>query len=123
MCSASSTSGDPGREGQRFERSRKVKTQAIVFCIGIASLIFGSMQVGKAPAKKDAPDKSDKAIIQVNQRFAQAKPDDYIGDQACVECHTSTSHSFNASAHFASMSDPSLPLAKRGCEGCHGPGK
>lgn len=100
-----------------------MKTQAIVFCIGIASLIFGSMQSGKAPASKTDSDKSDQAVVQVNKRFAEAKPEDYIGDQACIECHSAKSHSFNASSHFAPMSDPKLPLSQRGCEGCHGPGK
>ena len=81
------------------------------------------MQSGKSPASKPAADKPDKATVQISQIFAQAKPEDYIGDQACVECHSTKSHGFNASAHFAPMSDPQLPLAKRGCEGCHGPGK
>jgi predicted CXXCH cytochrome family protein len=100
-----------------------VKIQAIVLSIGIASLVFGAMQSGKKTAAKAAPDKPDQAVTQVNQRFAQAKPEDYIGDQACVECHSTKSHRFNESAHFAPMSDPKLPLAQRGCEGCHGPGK
>jgi len=100
-----------------------VKIQAIVLSIGIATLVFGAMQTGKSPAPKAAPDKPDTAVIQVNQRFSQAKPEDYIGDEACVECHSTKSHSFIASAHFASMSDPKLPISQRGCEGCHGPGK
>ncbi|MDR3691414.1 MAG: cytochrome c3 family protein [Fimbriimonas sp.] len=91
--------------------------------IGIASLVFGAMQAGKSPAAKATADKPDKEVIQINQRFSQAKPEDYIGDAACVECHSTKSHSFNESAHFAFMSDPKLPLSQRGCEGCHGPGK
>ncbi len=100
-----------------------LKIQAIVLSVGIASLVFGAIQSGKSSATKAVTDKADKAVIQINQRFAQAKPEDYIGDQACVECHATKSHGFNTSAHFAFMTDPKLPLDRKGCEGCHGPGK
>lgn len=100
-----------------------MKIQAIVLGIGVASLVFGAMQAGKSSSSKARAEKPDPAINQINQKFAQAKPEDYIGDAACVECHSTKSHSFNQSAHFAFMTDPRLPLAQRGCEGCHGPGK
>lgn len=100
-----------------------MKIQAIVLAIGVASLVIGAMQAGKPPAKDPSSDKPNKAAITVSQRFSQAKPEDYIGDKACVECHQTVSHSFNESAHAASMADIKLPLSQRGCEGCHGPGR
>lgn len=100
-----------------------MKIQAIVLGIGIAGLVFGAMQNGKSGAAKAAADKPEKAIAQINQRFTQASPDDYIGDEACAECHSTKNHSFNGSAHAAFVSDAKLPLEKRGCEGCHGPAK
>ena len=100
-----------------------MKIQAIVLGIGIAGLVFGAMQNGKSAAAKAVADKPEKAITQINQRFSQASPDDYIGDAACAECHSTKNHSFNGSAHAAFVSDAKLPLDKRGCEGCHGPAK
>jgi predicted CXXCH cytochrome family protein len=54
--------------------------------------------------------------------FAKAKADDYIGDKACAECHADEVNNFHA-GHATFSADPSLPLDKKGCEGCHGPGK
>lgn len=99
-----------------------MKIQAILLCTGIAGLVLGALQA-KNPSPPQKGAKPDLTIVQVSKRFAQAKPEDYIGDQACVECHSDVSHSFEASAHNAFMADPSLPLAQRGCEGCHGPGR
>ncbi len=100
-----------------------MKIQVLVLGLGVAGLVFGGMQSAKQSSSKRAPDKLESAIAQINQKFAQAKPEDYIGDQACVDCHSDTSHNFNQSAHAACMDDTKLPLAQRGCEGCHGPGK
>lgn len=55
--------------------------------------------------------------------FTNAKAEDYIGDKACAECHTDVSEHFHGSGHATFSEDPSLPLTKQGCEGCHGPGK
>ena len=100
-----------------------MKIQAIVLSLGIAGLVFGAVQSGKSPQATAKQVKPDAAITQINQKFVEAKPEDYIGDAACVECHTTKSHRFNESPHFAPMTDSKLPLSQRGCEGCHGPGK
>lgn len=54
--------------------------------------------------------------------FAAAKTEDFIGDKACAECHTDVSNQFHG-GHASFSMDPSLPLDKLSCEGCHGPGK
>jgi predicted CXXCH cytochrome family protein len=55
--------------------------------------------------------------------FEQATSEDYIGSEACKDCHASTLESWPHSAHAVYMENPKLPVGKRGCEGCHGPGK
>lgn len=54
--------------------------------------------------------------------FAQAKPEDFIGERACRSCHRPEVATFARSAHAPLMTDPHLPPDRRGCEGCHGPG-
>jgi len=46
-----------------------------------------------------------------------------MGDAACGECHAKAVAGFANSAHAPLVADPKLPLNKRGCEACHGPGK
>lgn len=54
--------------------------------------------------------------------FAEAKPSDFLGEQACVPCHRSSVISFRNSAHAPYMTDVHLPPDRQGCEACHGPG-
>jgi predicted CXXCH cytochrome family protein len=77
----------------------------------MAMLSFGFMGTAQA-----------KSASQAEKLFARATPDDYMSEQGCAECHAETSKSFPASPHAAIMADESLPLSKRGCQGCHGPG-
>ncbi len=46
-----------------------------------------------------------------------------MGSEGCADCHQERVKNFRNSPHFAFVSDPKLPLEKRGCEGCHGPGR
>ncbi len=62
-------------------------------------------------------------LSQADKLFARATKDDFTGSAACAECHESKFTKFNQSPHAMFMADPNLPDAKRGCEGCHGPGK
>jgi len=54
--------------------------------------------------------------------FAQAKTEDFIGEKECASCHRAQVESFERSAHAAYVHSPRLPIDKRGCEACHGPG-
>ena len=56
------------------------------------------------------------------ERPARQQAGDYAGEQACLACHADQPKGYHASAHgrgFAAQS----PMATRGCESCHGPGK
>ncbi len=71
--------------------------------------------VGKEPIKKPPPFPL--------SLFAQASPEAYIGDRECAACHKEPTQTFNASPHALWVRDPKLPVDKRGCEACHGPGE
>jgi predicted CXXCH cytochrome family protein len=58
----------------------------------------------------------------VAERFAKARAEDYLGSEECGSCHASHYVSFARSGHSPFVSDPGLPLGRRGCEACHGPG-
>ena len=46
-----------------------------------------------------------------------------MGSVGCAECHESKFNNVNQSPHAMFMTNTDLPDSKRGCEGCHGPGK
>lgn len=60
---------------------------------------------------------------QAERLFSRATPDDFMGNEGCESCHEEKVAAFAASGHAPFMADPKLPLNKRGCEGCHGPGE
>lgn len=83
-------------------------------------LILGLSLFGYSLVMADRPQTK---LSQADKLFARAKDDDYTGSVACAECHEGKFNHFNESPHAMFMSDEKLPLSKRGCEGCHGPGK
>ena len=89
-----------------------MKIQVLLLGVGIVSLIYGATSL----------DQKTQPRSQAEKLFARAKPDDYMGDAGCVDCHADRAKAFKHSAHAAYMTDPKLPLDKKGCEGCHGPG-
>lgn len=89
-----------------------MKLQAFVLATGIAMFIFGMANTDQKEVKADL----------AKQIFARAKPDDFMGDEGCVDCHGTKVKAFKESPHAPFMSDPKLPLDKKGCEGCHGAG-
>lgn len=88
-----------------------MKLQALVLALGVAMLAFGFTG---APQAKNAS--------QAQKLFARAKPDDYMSQAGCAECHSKIVENWPTSPHAALVSDASLPLDKQGCQGCHGPG-
>lgn len=89
-----------------------MRAQLLLLGIGIASVLYGAAAVNQKDSK----------LSVAEQLFAHAKPDDYMGNEGCADCHAETVAAFAQSPHAAYVSDPKLPLEKRGCEGCHGPG-
>ncbi|MGQ9488191.1 MAG: cytochrome c3 family protein [Armatimonadota bacterium] len=57
--------------------------------------------------------------------FAQATPDDYLGEKDCAEsgCHYPHADNFNRSPHAPFVRNPKAPIDQQGCEACHGPAK
>lgn len=55
--------------------------------------------------------------------FAEAKAEDYVDDQVCGGCHPDVAAEFGRSYHAAHVKDPKLPVERRGCQACHGPGQ
>ena len=90
-----------------------MRIHLILLTIGIAALFYGAFAVERVA---DGPSQAAKL-------FAKAAPDDFIGDTACAECHESKVANFKQSPHAMFVSDSKLPADKKGCEGCHGPGK
>jgi len=54
--------------------------------------------------------------------FAQATAEDYVDEQACVECHSAAHVGFERSPHAPYVRHPGDPVDRRGCQSCHGPG-
>lgn len=81
------------------------------------TLLTGAVIQGAQGKQEKTPPPTDIKI------FAQAKHEDFIGDQACAVCHSTEVEDFHKSGHASFSADPTQPLDKQGCESCHGPGK
>jgi DmsE family decaheme c-type cytochrome len=54
---------------------------------------------------------------------AQAKSDDYVGSEACKDCHEDQFKNFSHTSHAQLTKIGSWKNKVTGCESCHGPGK
>ena len=52
---------------------------------------------------------------------AGAEGQSYVGEAKCLECHSEQLKGYENSPHHR-VADPRSPVAKQGCESCHGPG-
>ncbi|MDH3883343.1 MAG: DmsE family decaheme c-type cytochrome [Desulfobacterales bacterium] len=59
-------------------------------------------------------------VLAVDVRSSENEGD-YVGTEACMECHEEIYESFVKNLHGIE-GDPRTPAAKLGCESCHGPG-
>lgn len=55
------------------------------------------------------------------QLFAEAKEEDFGGEEACAACHPDRMASFKRSPHYQFVHDTKQGVSKVGCEACHGP--
>ncbi len=95
--------------------------QQAVTSFFFAVLAIGAAAVGTArPAADKAP--KQKAAYQSVRPHEQAKPEDYVGGEACFACHQ-IEEAFKKNPHYKTWDDTSKPAGERGCESCHGPGK
>jgi predicted CXXCH cytochrome family protein len=89
-----------------------LKIQACALTVGLLLLAFGVVKSEQVSSRDS----------HAARLFARATPDDFLGDEACSSCHSNKTDVFGASPHAAFVAHADLPLEKRGCEGCHGPG-
>ncbi len=97
---------------------RQVRHKTLVLLITLSTLAF----IGVLAASFAMPETKKKQPSFPQSLFAQAKPEDYIGDEMCAECHKSAHASAGNSPHALYVQNPKNPIDKRGCQACHGPG-
>src|SRR5262247_2256595 len=51
-----------------------------------------------------------------------ANADQYVGSDACTECHAELAAKFSVTAHRQTLGGQ-RPVDRQGCEACHGPAK
>jgi DmsE family decaheme c-type cytochrome len=78
----------------------------------VASRFPETVTASQQPAPSQAPPAA-----------AQAPPTGYVGMTKCLECHDATYESGIQTTKHGQMNDPRSPVAKLGCESCHGPGQ
>src|ERR1041384_2126705 len=54
---------------------------------------------------------------------ASYKPEDYVGSEACKDCHEDQFKAFSHTSHAQLTTLASWKNKVTGCESCHGPGK
>lgn len=86
------------------------------------TLIFLIPFIGLLAVSLATPDAKKKPPEFPLSLFKQAKPEDYIDEGNCVECHKEAHASATNSPHAKFVNNPSNPLDRRGCQSCHGPG-
>ncbi|MCE9558438.1 MAG: hypothetical protein K8R88_05755, partial [Armatimonadetes bacterium] len=112
MRRASRDQGNMNQTGEKRRVSGFVKFQTLLLIIGLSLLSYSLVHADQKSSKSQA-----------DKLFARATKDDFTGSSACAECHEAKATKFSQSPHAMFMSNANLPDGKRGCEGCHGPGK
>ncbi|HTR64192.1 MAG TPA: DmsE family decaheme c-type cytochrome [Terriglobales bacterium] len=94
----------------------------------IALLLSLACFLGAAAARPDndgsSPDNQTAAAAQpASAEDSTARDGDYVGSEVCVTCHADQQKSFVHTVMGNALAHAKSPLAARGCEACHGPGK
>lgn len=97
----------------------------VVWVVAIASVRAGApadVRPASSPEKSASPVKISQTTLAAAQTPAiQAAPATNVGDKACLGCHDAQREGYERTPH-GQAGDPRSPLAKQGCETCHGPG-
>jgi DmsE family decaheme c-type cytochrome len=83
---------------------------------------IAALQAKPAAPAKPAPAAPAAPAPAAPAQAAGQPPKGYAGSEACATCHTGYDTSINATKH-GFTSHPDTPMAKLGCETCHGPGE
>jgi DmsE family decaheme c-type cytochrome len=83
--------------------------------------------LGATRAPQSTSPGSTPATHTTQAKAAQAQPNpagpgEYVGEDACLGCHTDQTAGYHNSPHGIA-DNPRSPRAQHGCESCHGPGK
>lgn len=97
---------------------RRMRLNTLALLMTLVTLAF----IGALALSAAMPDSKKKPPTFPQSLFAQAKPDDYLTDDMCADCHKSAHASAGNSPHALYMQNPKNPIDKRGCQACHGPG-
>ncbi len=62
-------------------------------------------------------------VVAIAAAEEPAAPPGFAGSDTCVACHSEQAETHDKTPHAAPLADPSRPLARQGCEACHGPGQ
>ncbi|MFZ1702233.1 MAG: DmsE family decaheme c-type cytochrome [Pyrinomonadaceae bacterium] len=81
-----------------------------------AWMISGSFSTASGEVTEEAP-------APIPELIANAKPDDYVGSEACAACHEDQFKSFSSTKHAKLKDVADWRDKAKGCESCHGPGK
>jgi DmsE family decaheme c-type cytochrome len=83
----------------------------------LAAVVAVQARVPAAPAAGD----NSPTTQNPPQTAAAPQAATYVGDESCLGCHDEQRNGYERTLHHAA-GDPRSPLAKQGCETCHGPG-
>ena len=86
--------------------------KALLIC-GLVVVIFGLLGYNNS---------SQSAQISPDE-LAKYKADDYVGSDACKDCHEDQFKNFSHTSHAQLTKLASWKEKVTGCESCHGPGK
>lgn len=99
----------------------------------LAALLFGAVlasslarpvavEAAAAAAPAAAAEPMATSATPLQAQAPATPPKGYVGADACMTCHEGYAASIKASKHGVA-NDPRTPMAKLGCESCHGPGE
>lgn len=94
---------------------RRMRLNTLALLMTLVTLAF----IGALALSAAMPDSKKKPPTFPQSLFAQAKPDDYLTDDMCADCHKSAHASAGNSPHALYMQNPKNPIDKRGCQACH----